>query len=171
MTAAARRRLGATAVEFAVAAGVFCMLLLLIVETAYHMTVAAALDYGARDAARYGATGQSTDPTRPQQRLDDIIERVLAKTRPILQFERLTVTAESFAAPANDPAAPFAQIGAGQPGALGDAGAAFAIVRYDLRYQQPLLTPIARILLGRSSLEHRSVLIVKNEPFVQGIGR
>ncbi len=35
MTAAARRRQGATAVEFAITAGVFCMLLLLIVETAY----------------------------------------------------------------------------------------------------------------------------------------
>jgi hypothetical protein len=166
---AARR--GSAAVEFAVTAGAFCMLLLLIVETAYHAAIGAALDYGARDAARYGATGQTTDATRPQQRLDDIIARVLAKTRPLLEFERLTVTTESFAAPPNNPASPFAQIGAGQPGTPGSAGDAFAIVRYQLRYRQPLLTPVARLILMRDELEHSTVLIVKNEPFVLGVGR
>jgi Flp pilus assembly protein TadG len=164
-------RRGATAVEFAVTAGAFCMLVLLIVETAYHAAVGAALDYGARDAARYGATGQTSDPNRPEQRLDDIIARVLAKTRPVLQFERLTVTTESFAAPANNPASPFTQIGAGQQGTLGSAGDAFAIVRYRLTYRQPLLTPISRILLMRNELVHSTVLIVKNEPFVLGVGR
>lgn len=173
MIALTRRRArgGATAVEFAVTAGVFCLLVLLVVETAYHAAVGAALDYGARDAARYGATGQTTDPNRPQQRMDDIIERVLQKTRPILRFEHLTVTTESFSAPANNPAGPFTQIGAGQPGSAGDPGDAFAIVRYQLTYRQPLLTPFARILLGRSELVHTTVLIVKNEPFVQGVGR
>jgi len=166
---AARR--GATAVEFAVTAGAFCMLLLLIVETAYHAAIGAALDYGARDAARYGATGQTTNPDRPEQRLDDIIARVLSKTRPLLEFERLTVTTESFAAPPNNPAAAFTQIGAGQPGTPGSAGDAFAIVRYTLTYRQPLLTPFARILLQRDELEHSTVLIVKNEPFVLGVGR
>lgn len=168
---AARRRRGSTAVEFGVAASVFCMLVLLIVETAYHMAIGAALDYGARDAARFGATGQTTDSTRPQQRLDDIVLRVLAKTRPLLEFERLQVTTESFAAPANNPAAPFTQIGAGEAGTEGDAGDAFAIVRYNLTYRQPLLTPFARILLQRADMVHTSVLIVKNEPFVQGVGQ
>lgn len=166
-----RSRRGSTAVEFAVTAGAFCMLLLLIVETAYHAAIGAALDYGARDAARYGATGQTTDATRPEQRLDDIIARVLAKTRPLLEFERLTVMTESFAAPASNPASPFTQIVAGQPGTAGSAGDAFAIVRYRLTYRQPLLTPVARMILMRDELVHNTVLIVKNEPFVLGVGR
>lgn len=166
---AARR--GSTAVEFAVTAGAFCMLLLLIVETAYHAAIGAALDYGARDAARYGATGQTTNVNRPEQRLDDIIARVLARTRPLLEFERLVVTTESFTAPVNNPAAGFAQIGAGQPGTPGSAGDAFSIVRYRLSYRQPLLTPFARLILMREHLDHSTVLIVKNEPFVLGVGQ
>jgi Flp pilus assembly protein TadG len=166
-----RGRRGATAVEFAVVGSVFLMLLLLAIETAYQFAVGAALDYGARDAARFGATGQTTDNTRPEQRLDDIIARVLNKTRPLLTFERLTVVTESFATPANSPAAGFAPIAGGQQGTLGNPGDAFAIVRYRLSYDQPLLTPFARILLGRSSLEHSTIMIVKNEPFVQGVGQ
>lgn len=162
---------GSTVVEFAVTAGAFCALLLLIVETAYHAAISAALDYGARDAARYGATGQTTDANRPEQRLDDIIARVLAKTSPVLQFERLTVTTESFAAPRGNPAAPFTQIGAGQPGTAGSAGDAFSIVRYNLTYRQPLLTPVSRLILMRDDIVHSTVLIVKNEPFVLGVGR
>jgi hypothetical protein len=166
-----RSRRGSTAVEFAVTAGAFCALLLLVVETAYHAAIGAALDYGARDAARFGATGQTTDANRPEQRLDDIISRVLAKTRPLLEFERLTVVTESFTAPASNPASPFADIGAGQPGTAGSAGDAFSIVRYNLTYRQPLLTPLSRLLLMRDDLVHSTVLIVKNEPFVLGVGQ
>lgn len=164
-------RRGSTAVEFAVTAGAFCLLVLLVVETAYHAAIGAALDYGARDAARYGATGQTTDVNRPEQRLDDIIARVLNKTRPLLEFERLTVMTESFTAPANNPAGGFAQIGAGQPGTPGSVGDAFSIVRYQLSYRQPLLTPVSRLILMRDEIVHSTVLIVKNEPFVLGVGR
>lgn len=165
-----RKRSGGTAVEFAIVAGAFLLFVLLLLETAFQLAVGAALDYGARDASRFGVTGRSSNPDDPGQRLDDIAARVVARTSPVLDFGRLSLTAESFATPAGEAAAGFLPIGTGQPGTLGDPGGGFAIVRYTLTYEQPLLTPFARLILGRDAISHRATIIVKNEPFPSGGG-
>lgn len=153
-----RGRRGTVLLEFALVGPMLFALMMTILEGAWQALTAATLDIGAREASRFGATGQAMPdwlpPPAPTTR-EEAVRRVVLHFGPyVLQQDRLSVTLQSFA----DPTAMTA------PGASG-AGGAGETVLYDLVYEQPFLSPFPVLLLGRSSIEHRSRMIVRNEPF------
>jgi hypothetical protein len=155
-----RGRRGSVLLEFALVGPMLFALMMTVLEGAWQALTAATLDIGAREASRFGATGQSMPdwlpPPAPTTR-EEAVRRVVLHFGPhVLHQDRLTVTVSAFADPAS-----LAAPGAARAG----AGGAGETVLYDLAYQQPFLSPFPMMVLGRSALEHRSRTIVRNEPF------
>lgn len=159
----ARYRAGVTALEFAAITPIALTLAALLIETGWQLTTQAALEYGARQAARFGTTGgtvpsnlasESPAPTRAQA----IAQLVAQAGYGIINSSRLNVTIQSYA---GFPV--VGQAGASTPG----PGGAGAVVQYSLVYQQPYLTGFAQAILGSSLQLHHANLVVQNEPFPQ----
>lgn len=155
-----RGRRGAVLLEFALTGPMLFALMMTVLEGAWQALTAATLDIGAREASRFGATGQAMPdwlpPPAPTSR-EEAVRRVVLHFGPhVLQQDRLSVTVTAFAEPQQ-----LASPGAARAG----AGGAGETVLYDLAYQQPFLSPFPVLVLGRSGLEHRSRMIVRNEPF------
>lgn len=150
---------GGTTVEFAIVGSAFVTLLLLATETGWQLVVDAALQAGARAAARFGTTG-STAPSGmtppPASRTAAVQQIVVQNSGGVLLASRLSITETSYAN--------FAAIGQPNAGATGP-GNAQQVVQYGFTYQQPFLTPIAAAVLGTSTLGHSVSLTVVNEPF------
>jgi len=154
VTLGADRR-GAGAVEFAIVASAFLTLLLLILEVAWQVAIAAGLDHGARQATRWVATGQA--PPEGWSTESELRRRIVSASGLPLEPARLGVLAESFANPGA-----LLTPGAAMPG----LGGAEQVVRYRITYASPALTPIARGLLPAGELLHTLSVIVRNEPYV-----
>lgn len=149
-----RRRRGSILLEFALTGPMLLALTMTVVEGAWQALTAATLDIGAREASRFGATGAAAPewlpPPAPATR-EEAIRRVVLWFGPhVLHQERLSIRITAHGAGA-----------AGQPG----AGGAGEMVLYELAYEQPFLSPLPALLLGRASLEHSTRMIVRNEPF------
>jgi len=157
-----RRRAGrgSIALEFALTGPLLMALMMTVVEGAWQALTAATLDIGAREASRFGATGAAAPewlpPPAPASR-EEAIRRVVLWFGPhVLHADRLSLTVAAFAGPQ--------QLGAAAHGQAGAGGAGETVI-YELAYQQPFLTPFPALLLGRGALEHRSRMVVRNEPF------
>jgi len=160
MTGGARHRRGSILVEFALLGPVLFALTMTVLEGAWQALTAATLDIGAREASRFGSTGATAPewlpPPAPATR-EEAVRRVVLHFGPyLLRPDRLTLTISAYLG-----AGSIGQQGAGQAG----AGAAGETVVYELSYEQPFLTPFPGIVLGRPSIQHRSRMIVRNEPF------
>lgn len=144
-------RRGASAVDFALVAPVFIILITLTMEIAWQLAIGAGLDHGTRVASRWAATGQTAPSglTSPQY-----VARVVAQSSgmPIVA-SNLTVTAESFAS--------IGSLNVATPG-LGGAG---QIVRFNIVYQSAALTPVGRGLVPNGLLRHSTSVVVRNEPY------
>ena len=159
----ARCRRGVILVEFALVGPLLMLLAMTILEGAWQALTAATLDIGAREASRFGATGAAAPdwlpPPAPATR-EEAVRRVVLYYGPVvLHQDRLSVSVAAYAT-------------AGALAAPGDAragaGGAGETVLYELAYQQPFLSPLPALMFGRNSLEHRSRMIVRNEPFPPG---
>lgn len=155
-----RRRRGSILVEFALTGPMLFALMMTVLEGAWQALTAATLDIGAREASRFGATGATAPewlpPPIPTSR-EDAVRRVVLHFGPyVLHPDRLRVSIAAYAAPGG-----LATQQGGQPG----AGGAGETVLYELSYAQPFLTPFPMLLLGRRDIEHRSRMIIRNEPF------
>ncbi|MBR0680586.1 pilus assembly protein [Roseomonas eburnea] len=160
---ARRCRRGAIVLEFALTGPMLLALMMTVLEGAWQALTAATLDVGAREASRFGATGAAAPdwlpPPAPATR-EEAVRRIVLHYGPhVLHQDRLSITVAAYAGPAALGTPGAAQAGAGEAGQT---------VLYDLSYQQPFLTPVPALMLGRSSLEHRSRMIVRNEPFPPG---
>jgi len=155
-----RGRRGSVMVEFALTGPLLFALMMTVLEGAWQALTAATLDIGAREASRFGATGADAPewlpPPAPATR-EEAIRRIVLHFGPhVLAQDRLAVGIVAHAASGS-----LGTPGAGQAG----AGGAGETVVYDLTYEQPFLTPFPALLLGRAAIEHRSRMIVRNEPF------
>lgn len=155
-----RARSGSILVEFALLGPLLFALMMTVLEGAWQALTAATLDIGAREASRFGATGAAAPdwlpPPAPTSR-EDAVRRIVLHFGPhVLHRDRLSVSVAAFAGPG--------ALAGAQPGLPG-AGAAGETVLYELTYAQPFLSPFPGILFGRSSIEHRTRMIVRNEPF------
>ncbi len=154
-----RSRRGTTAVEFAIAAIPFLVLLIGIIELAWQFTTAAALDAAVLRASRFGITGQATIAGEPAQytcRSQTISWMISNSTGGFLKPANLTVSIQSYGN-ASDLTAGTPVAGAGNGG---------QIVTYSVTYTQPFLTGAWINLIGGSPLlTHRANIVVKNEPF------
>lgn len=152
-------RRGSIALEFTLIAPVLMGLMMTVLEGAWQALTAATLDIGAREASRFGATGSAAPtwlpPPVPTSR-EEAVRRVVLWFGPhVLHPDRLSIRVMAYAAPGAMAA----------PGGAAGAGAAGETVLYELTYQQPFLSPIPALVLGRGSLDHTSRMIVRNEPF------
>lgn len=158
-----RRRIGRRAsiiLEFVLTAPLLLGLTMTVLEGAWQALTAATLDIGAREASRFGSTGAAAPdwlpPPAPASR-EDAVRRVVLWFGPhVLDQDRLSLRVTAYAGPAA-----MASPGPGQAG----AGGAGETVLYELTYRQPFLSPFPALLLGRTSLDHTSRMIVRNEPF------
>lgn len=149
---------GTAAIEFAMVGFAFVLFLVLAFETALQLAVGAALDRGARLASRAGALGSLSGDTAAQA--TRVAAVVIGAAPGLLHANNLSVTVQSFPG--------FAQLD-DTTAARAGAGAPAQVARYALRYQQRIFSGAAfvRETLGRDYLEHRAVLLVKNEPAPQ----
>jgi len=147
-------RRGIGGVEFGIVGAAFFTLLLLAFETAWQMAVAAGLDQGARQAARWVATGAA--PPAGSTREAEVLRRISQSSGLPIDITRLSVSTDSFTTlgSINTPAA-------ARPG----LGAAEAIVRYRVTYRAAALTPAARILLPLGEVSHAFTVLARNEPY------
>ncbi len=159
----ARDRAGVASLEFALVALVLLTVVFLVIEAGWQLTTQAALEYGARQAARFGTTGGTVPPSLagnapPSTRGQAIAQLVVQAGHGIIDGSRLSVTTQVYA---GFPV--VGQQGASTPG----PGGAGAVVQYALVYQQPYFTGVAKAILGASFQLHHANLLVQNEPFPQ----
>ncbi len=147
-------RRGAAAVEYALVLPMFLLAVIVIIETAWQMAVAAAVDHGARRGARWVSLGVAAPEgvSRAEQ-----LARVAATAAGLpLRPEALSISATAFPnhAALATPAAGVAGLGGPDQ-----------VVRYTLEYRSSLLLPFAHQLLPAGWLTYRATVIVQNEPF------
>ncbi len=154
---ALRSRCGTTAVEFALAAIPFVILLIGIMELAWQLTTAAALEAAVLRASRFGITGQATLPNEPAQftcRSQTIDWMIRNSAGGLFATGLLNISIQSSS-------------GLSGSNPVAGPGTGGQVVIYTVTYNQPFLTGGAwASLVGlASSLQHRATVIVKNEPF------
>jgi hypothetical protein len=137
----------------------FVVLLVGIIETAWQLTTAAALDEAVLRASRFGVTGRATESGEPVTitcRSDSIKWIITGSTGGFLKADHLTVSLGSYGS--------ASALSGGT--AVAGAGTGGQIVTYTVTYQQPYLTGAWVDLIGGSaSLTHQATVVVKNEPF------
>jgi hypothetical protein len=154
------KRRGSILIEFALTGPLLFALMMTVLEGAWQALTAATLDIGAREASRFGATGAAAPdwlPAPAPATREDAVRRIILHFGPyILHADRLSLGVIAFAGPGT--------LGAREQGQAG-AGGAGETVLYELTYDQPFLSPFPAMVLGRTVIEHRSRMIVRNEPF------
>ena len=132
------------------------LLVFMIFEIGFQLTVGAALEYGVHRAGRLSIIEASASASG-MARASTLKTAVLAATGGLLQEARLTVTPLSFDHVASMGAEAQANVG---------PNASKKIMRYELTYTQPLLTgSLAEVALNSSELTHSSTVVVVDEPF------
>ena len=152
-TSVARSRRGAAALEFGLIAVVMVSFLVLSLELLWQFAAATELDYGVREATRFGITGAASSIASgsPTCRSATIIWLVTYTTP--LAPSQLSVSSSSYTPGSN----------AVTPGTSG--GAAGQTEVYTFTYRQYFFTPIASAIYGQGYIDHNATTIIKNEPF------
>ncbi len=150
-------RAAVTSIEFAVVALCFVTLVIILLEIGWQLLADGALNYGAREASRFGVTGAaypaSMASNPPATRELAVAAVVVDATGGFLQASSLTVTLAS-----------YPQFGSTSAPAS-NAGGPSNAVQYTLTYMQPFLTSIASSIVGHPYLMHTTTFWVENEPF------
>ena len=130
------------------------LLVFMIFEIGFQLTVGAALEFGVHRAGRRSIIDAGVSSTAA--RASALKTAVLAASGGLLEGDRLTVTSVS-----------FDHVASTGVEAKANAGSATlkSNVRYDLTYTQPLLTGnLAEAALNNSVITHRSTVVVVDEP-------
>lgn len=144
---------GAAAFEFGLIGLALCFFLTLGVELFWQVAAATELDYGVREATRFGITGRASAAAAgsPACRSGTIIWLVTYTTP--LAASQLSVASNTYTA------------GSGTVTAGTTGGAASQTEVYTFTYRQYFFTPIASALYGQAYIDHKSTTIIKNEAF------
>lgn len=158
-------RRGAAASEFALVGIPLFIMIIGIMEVAWQLATAAALDHAALRASRFGITGSNSPPswqTQNQQnvptcRSGNIRWLISQSTGQLIKNDANLVISTAAWAGVN---------GSGTGTGTSGAGAGGQIVSYTITYTQPFITGlVAQRLWGGNGFAHRAFLMVKNEPF------
>ncbi len=163
---AVRGRRGAAALEFALAAIPFFVMIFLIMEVAWQLATGAALDHAALRASRFGATGSNGIPVWQ-------IGNTPEADRPTCRSQGITWIIGATAGRLIEPGAnltvataTWSNLGGVTGGGTAGAGTGGQITSYTITYVQPWLTgAVAARIWGGAGFTHRSTIVVKNEPF------
>lgn len=146
-------RQGIAAVEFALILPAFLLLLFGTLEIAMVMFTLTLAEGGLREAARFGVTGQETDPAARQEKILEIVEQ---HTHGLIEISDANVTMTVYPDFTGDDTGP------GTPGA-GDAN---DVVFYRLEYEWEFMTPIFAVFGGpNGNLPMSATVAVRNEPY------
>jgi hypothetical protein len=153
-------RRASTMEEFVVVLFAMCLFALVLIETSLQLLTMAALDYGLREASRFGITGAAYPPSMasspPASRSAAIVDIVSYFSAGLINPSYLTVTLTAYPS--------FTAMTAGTGGVTGP-GTASQVVVYNVSYQQFFLTSIAASIIGLPYLTHTATTVVQNEPF------
>lgn len=146
-------RRAASALEFAIIGPVFMLLLLLVLETGWQLTIDIALRFGVIAGSRYAITGIGY---AAGTRDSTILSTIVSGSGGILNQANLTLTPRAYASPAA-----YASGGS----ATASTGASGQLVVYTVTYKQSFFTGLPTAILGYSAITHTATFVVQNEPF------
>ncbi len=161
-------RRGVSSLEMGMIGPVFVLLLLLLLDMGYQLTVDIAVQYGTGAAARYAITGSVTGTagTNGSNATNNstIGAMVVSASGGFLDPANLVVTSTSYTTPAA-----YAAGGTATPNSNGYSG---SLVIYTVTYTAPYLTGLPRLVaaLTNSStlatgITHTANVAVQNEPY------
>lgn len=175
-------RRGVTAVEFALVSPLVLLLMMAAIDLGYTLTVQQLLEASAREASRYGITGEVPQGETRREVIRDIVER---HTAGLVDMESLDIDTRAYTAFENvgkpepfndangngqrDSGESYSDVnGNGQwdpDMGRADAGGSGDVVVYTLTYPQPVLIPYMASFYGTETITHRARAVVRNEPF------
>ncbi len=146
-------RHGTAVLEFGLVGPVLIIVIMLLLETAWQLSVELALNIGVMVGSRYSATGAGyAEGTRDSA----VIGALLSMSGGILSQSNLSYAAQAYATPAG-----YASGGA----STSSNGSSGQLVLYKVIYKQAFLTPFPAMILGYGSINHSVTFVAKNEPF------
>jgi len=173
---------GVTAVEFALIAPVLILLTLGTIDVGYTLTVNRLLEASAREASRFGITGNAPEDRTREEQIRRIVERTLIGSD---VAGRLAIDVRAYKS--------FDNVGQPEPfedsngNGVRDAGETYTdvngngtwdsdmgvpaaggageVVVYTLTYPQPVLVPFMIPVYGGDTITHEARAVVRNEPF------
>ena len=147
---------GVAAVEFALIAPAFILLLFGALEVMMIMFTLSLAEGGLREAARFGVTGQELDQVERQKKILRIVED---HTHGLIEVSEANVTMTIYP--------DFTGDDTGIEGTPG-AGASNDVVFYQLNYEWEYMTPVFAVFAGLgNSLEMSATVAVRNEPYAE----
>jgi Flp pilus assembly protein TadG len=156
-----RAQSGVTAVEVALIAPAFFLLLIGTIEFALMMATQQLLDNATFNASRVGSTGYAASGQTQTQTVTQILNNELASFGSLINVNQVTLTSTSY----ND----FASIGTGGTSGMGTPD---QIVVYTVSYPWTFFTPMMGQILGSWNntlhawvLNLTSQIVVRNEPY------
>jgi Flp pilus assembly protein TadG len=159
-----RNRSGNVIVEFAIIIPGLLALIVFLVEGSFQLLTEALLQYGLREATRFGTTGQPYPPNmaaNPPPSREAAIPLIIASYGAgLIKPSNLTVTMTGYST--------FNAIGTPGAGTSGAGGPA-AVVQYQVSYYQPWLfsgTAYPAVAVTKwSGIQHGLQMVVQNEAF------
>nr|WP_294500954.1 TadE/TadG family type IV pilus assembly protein [uncultured Rhodopila sp.] len=160
----ARNRSGATIEEFAIISLALLSLIVFLIEGSFQLLTAAVLQYGLREAARFGITGQTVPPSMaanpPASREAAIADIISGAALGLINPSYLAVSETVYPS--------FNTVGAAGKGVAG-AGGSGSVVQYQVTYFQPWLLSGAGyfpvLATGLSGITYTLSTVVQNENF------
>lgn len=147
---------GTATIEYAFLAPVLFILAIATFETVMFLSVKTLIDAGAREASRFGLTGEQVPGMTREARIRQIVEQ---KAGPLVNPAALSVEITSY-----NSFDELINAGAPDPGIAG-AGVGQQVVVYEVSYLQPVMTPFLNKVTGLSNLLQHARVVVQNEPF------
>ncbi|RZT42926.1 TadE/TadG family type IV pilus assembly protein [Cupriavidus agavae] len=151
---ATRRHRGASAVEFALVAPIFFLLLFSIVDFGAMMWANLTMQHAVREAARYAVTGQKgLDPNQSPQRYRAVLEKLEQSSLGVFNMSNAQVSTWVN--------------GSSQPSGAGMFGTAGDIVVIQVTCNWPLLTPVVAAFYKPTNGKYRFSVAatMRNEAF------
>lgn len=158
-------RRGVAAIELALLAGPFFVMVIACMEVAWQLATGAALDHAALRASRYGTTGDNNAPGWLTTGYDNVPTCRSANIRWMITRATNGMVKDTSALQIAT-ASWSAVNGAGSGSGADGAGSGGQLVSYTITYDQPFITgAVAASIWGGNAFRHRAFLMVKNEPF------
>lgn len=152
-----RLRKGSTAVEMALVAPVFFLLLMGMTEIALMLTAQQLLENATFNTSRLAKTGFSTTGQTQAQTVGQILNNELQSFGTLIDVSKVTMTSTSYTS--------FSNIGTAGQGTSG-MGTAQQVVVYTVSYPWKLFTPMLSAIIGTNgNVTLTSGIVVRNEPY------
>ena len=153
----ARKTRGTTAVEMALVAPVFFLMLIGLTEISMVMLVQHLMENAAYNATRLAKTGYAANGKTQLQTVTGVLDSELSSLKGVIDPNKITMTSTAYS--------DFNNIGQAGQGASGMGGCG-QIVVYTISYPWKIFTPMMSAIIGTNgTLTISSNIVVRNEPY------